>query len=548
MTPFNIDPSASTETSTKTHRIGLFLGDGRAKEVAPWAKEILEAVPGNAFSVSELRYDADYFIKNKNPWPKGTPATLQENYDAFLLTALGDSRIPDMAHAKEILLDFLRGNVTNPGPSLFTNYNLRPTHLLHPDLALRPIEIDKKFYVHTLDSSAVTITETVSDKGTPNEVVTVQEAHHKRSYLEGIYEVAKIAERTGEQIAIVLKPNVYTFAHLPIELAVKEKFQAQNSTYMQKYGSPFIRVYNADAFGYEMLHHPESMPTHIIGDPILISTLNGGIKSIGDNHRLQTPDGFRLETGRENVSGQYIGTGRFEYANSPDQIGIQNALHSRTLIDANISEGARRAVAFGQTEVTVLYIANGSDIDPKTGERVGMYPKTLDLMRRVASKVQDRYCVFVNFMPLDEFYNLASRDPDTLNNRVFVGDNLVGDVASDAISVHGGGLGFAGSISYTTDGLPNVKRQYAYGEPVHGTAPTLAPDTINPSGMIESTGLLLERFSFGREARLLREALVATIDDGIRTMDMPRSDKHHRAVATTSVFGKEVLRRFKAAI
>lgn len=548
MTPFGLDTPSVEETSTKPIRIGLFAGDGRAREVAPWAKRILQAIRQNRFQVEDQPYDADYHVQHGRPWPDDAPSQLQANYDGFLLTAFGDNRIKDMGHAREILINFLRGSVANTGPSLCTNYNLRPTHLLHPDLALIPTPVGKQFHIHPLESSAVTITETVSDKGSQNETVTVHEAHHKKTYLDSIEEVAKVAWRAGERIAVGLKPNVYTYAHLPIELAVNERYQDYNKLYREKYGSPFIRVYNADALAYEMLHHPESMPRHIIGDPILMSALHLGINSIGNDNRATTPENFQLELGRENISGQYIGVGRFEHENTQDQIGIQTALHSRPLIDANISEGARRAVALKQTEVTVLYIANGSNIDPSTKERIGMYPKTLDLMRRVASEVQSRYCVLVNFMPLDEFYDLASRDPIFLNNRVFVGDNLVGDIGSDGISVHGGGLGCAASISYTTEELLHTRKRSIFGEPVHGTAPTLPADTINPTGMIETTGLLLEQFSFGLEAKLLREAVIATIDDGIRTMDMPRSNKHRREVATTSVFGNEVLRRFTAAI
>ena len=77
--------------------------------------------------------------------------------------------------------------------------------------------------------------------------------------------------------------------------------------------------------------------------------------------------------------------------------------------------------------------------------------------------------------------------------------NLYGDILSDAAAALAGGLGLAASGCYGSD--------YAYFEPVHGTAPDLEPQQVNPTATILSAAMMLEYLGFGEAARALESGV-----------------------------------------
>ncbi len=101
-------------------------GDGIGKEVMPWALALLSKISKKYdvnFEVTSVDWGADKWLKEGVGLPKGSLEAIPKNFDAILFGALGDKRIPDMAHGKEILLGL------RFGLDLFIN--LRPTKLLN---------------------------------------------------------------------------------------------------------------------------------------------------------------------------------------------------------------------------------------------------------------------------------------------------------------------------------------------------------------------------------------------------------------------------------
>ena len=70
----------------------------------------------------ELPWSADYYLQTGVTIPPDGYAMLRDEYDAILLGALGDSRVPDNRHARDILLG------TRFELDLYVNY--RPVRLL----------------------------------------------------------------------------------------------------------------------------------------------------------------------------------------------------------------------------------------------------------------------------------------------------------------------------------------------------------------------------------------------------------------------------------
>lgn len=90
--------------------------------------------------------------------------------------------------------------------------------------------------------------------------------------------------------------------------------------------------------------------------------------------------------------------------------------------------------------------------------------------------------------------------------------NLQGDIVSDLAAGLVGGLGFAPSAS--------IGRHISIFEAVHGTAPDIAGRGIaNPTALILSAMMLLRHVGLLRLAAVIENALLASLEQGVRTAD-----------------------------
>lgn len=114
---------------------------------------------------------------------------------------------------------------------------------------------------------------------------------------------------------------------------------------------------------------------------------------------------------------------------------------------------------------------------------------------------------------IDDLARRMIASPETLD--VVVLTNEHGDILADAASGSIGGLGLSPSACYGED--------YAYFEPVHGSAPDLAgKGLINPTAMLLSGAMMLDYLGYTKEARILeaaiervyREGVTLTVDQG----------------------------------
>lgn len=119
--------------------------------------------------------------------------------------------------------------------------------------------------------------------------------------------------------------------------------------------------------------------------------------------------------------------------------------------------------------------------------------------------------------------------------QVLATPNLNGDYLSDALAAQVGGLGMAPGA--------NIGDQCAMFEATHGTAPKYAGlDKINPGSLILSGAMMLEYLGWGEAARLMEQALAATIQSGVVTYDLARQMEGAREVRC-SEFGRAIIDR-----
>ena len=105
-------------------RFAIIPGDGIGKEVTAEAVKVLTAVGerfGRSFELEQLPWSADYYLQSGITIPPNGYDLLRE-FDAIFIGALGDPRVPDNRHARDILLG------TRFELDLFVNY--RPVKLL----------------------------------------------------------------------------------------------------------------------------------------------------------------------------------------------------------------------------------------------------------------------------------------------------------------------------------------------------------------------------------------------------------------------------------
>src|SRR5438128_2459147 len=87
----------------KRRRIAVVQGDGIGKEVIPAAVQVVEAT-GAPVGFTFFDWSADRYLESGVTVPEDGFAMLSRDFDAILVGALGDPRVPSNIHAKEILL------------------------------------------------------------------------------------------------------------------------------------------------------------------------------------------------------------------------------------------------------------------------------------------------------------------------------------------------------------------------------------------------------------------------------------------------------------
>ncbi len=88
-------------------RIAVIPGDGIGRDVTAEAMKVLRAVSaasGRSLDLETLPYGADHYLATGETIPPGGYARLRDEYEAIFIGAVGDPRVPDQRHARDILL------------------------------------------------------------------------------------------------------------------------------------------------------------------------------------------------------------------------------------------------------------------------------------------------------------------------------------------------------------------------------------------------------------------------------------------------------------
>jgi 3-isopropylmalate dehydrogenase len=259
-----------------TKRIAVIPGDGIGKEVIPQAARIIE-VTGAALELTYFDWGADRYLADKVTVPPNGFATLARDFDAILVGAFGDPRVPSNIHAREILLG-MRCQM-----ELYAN--VRPVRLMDASLCpLKGIEPKDLDFVVIRENTEGVYGDLggVFKQGAPDEVA-IQEDVNTRKGVERIVRYAfkycasnrKLDGSARRRVLICDKSNAMTHAGGLWQRVFKEV--------AAEYPQIETQHMYVDALCMQMVHDPRGfdviVANNMFGDIVtdLAAGLQGGM-------------------------------------------------------------------------------------------------------------------------------------------------------------------------------------------------------------------------------------------------------------------------------
>jgi 3-isopropylmalate dehydrogenase len=201
-------------------KLAIIPGDGIGKEVTAEAVKVLQAVGdrfGRTFELEHLPWSADHYVATGETMP-ANGYDLLRSFDAIFIGALGDPRVPDNRHARDILLG------TRFELDLYVNY--RPVKLL--DERLCPLKgrgpKDVNFVVFRENTEGVYVSIGGRFKaGTPDEVAIQEEINTYKGVHRIVRHAFEYAKATGlTKVCMADKSNAMTAGHALWQRVFKE--------------------------------------------------------------------------------------------------------------------------------------------------------------------------------------------------------------------------------------------------------------------------------------------------------------------------------------
>jgi 3-isopropylmalate dehydrogenase len=206
-----MNPLPSKNAHSKK-RIAVIPGDGIGVDVTAEATKVLRAVAaaaGRELELVEFDWGAERYLRDGVSLPPGAEDMLRREFDAILVGALGDPRVPSMKHAADILLG-LRFKL-----DLFVN--ARPVELL--DQRLTPLrdrtERDIQFIIFRENTEGLYVgMGGIFKKGTADEIA-IQEDVNTRKGVERImrYAFEYARQHKLKRLCMGDKSNALTYGH-----------------------------------------------------------------------------------------------------------------------------------------------------------------------------------------------------------------------------------------------------------------------------------------------------------------------------------------------
>ena len=254
-------------------RLAVIAGDGIGPEVIHEALKTLEAVeavyhPG--VEIEMLPYGADHYLQTGVTLPPGEMQRLGSEFDAILVGALGDPRVPGNEHARDILLGmrFQLDLYVNERPARLFDERLTPLK------GKTPSDLDLVIFRENTEGLYVSVGGTFK-RGTPEEIAIAEELNTRRG-------VERIVRHAFEWAVAHDKTRV-TMADKANAIAAHELWRREFEEVGREYPGVRRDTRYIDAMAMDLIRTPESFQVivtgNLFGDILsdLASMLVGGL-------------------------------------------------------------------------------------------------------------------------------------------------------------------------------------------------------------------------------------------------------------------------------
>ena len=263
-------------------KIAILPGDGIGKEVVAVGRDVLELYRtrrGLPIELWDLDLGADRYLRDGTTMPDDVFREIRDNCGAVLLGALGDPRVPDMAHGREILLG-MRFRL-----DLFAN--IRPCKAL--DDRLVPLKNktakDVDFVVFRENTEGVYVNMGGNfKKGTPDEIAINEDINTRKGVERIIRAAFELARRRDgkKRVCMSDKANAMRFAH--------DLWQRTFREVAREYADIEASHLYVDVMAMEMVRNPGRfdviVTNNLFGDIVtdLGAALQGGLGLAGSGN------------------------------------------------------------------------------------------------------------------------------------------------------------------------------------------------------------------------------------------------------------------------
>jgi 3-isopropylmalate dehydrogenase len=202
--PTNMTPTAK--------RVAVIPGDRIGKEVIPEAVKVLKAAAfahGHEVALTEFDWGADRYLRDGTTLPADAVEMFERDFDAILLGAMGDPRVPSNQHAADILLGlrFKLDLYVNARPCVLFDKRFTPLK----DRA----EKDVNFIVFRENTEGLYVgVGGFFKKGTPEEIAVQEDVNTRRGVERIIRYAFEYARNHGlTRVCMSDKSNALTYGH-----------------------------------------------------------------------------------------------------------------------------------------------------------------------------------------------------------------------------------------------------------------------------------------------------------------------------------------------
>jgi len=229
------------------------------------------------------------------------------------------------------------------------------------------------------------------------------------------------------------------------------------------------------------------------------------------------PEDIDFVVVRENTEGAYVGAGGFLKRGTPDEIAIQEAIHTR--------KGVERCIRFAFEYCQKRNQKKKVTLCGKTN----VLTFAFDLWERAFHEVAKEYQgITADYAHVDATCMWMVKNPEWFD--VIVTDNMFGDIITDLGAMIQGGMGIAAGGNINPKGVSMF-------EPIGGSAPKYTGQgVVSPLAAIAACQMMLEHLGEEKASGGIEEAIMKVVKRDVKSLNAGKMGH------TTSEVGDLVVR------